>query len=184
MKGEIFSLFEQFVVQNWGFEAFETIYDKVHGALATKEPFVGPGTYPDRDFFVILRAATEEVGVPIEEAVFQFGRFCFPRLAAKLPHHTASFFHPKPFLMSIHDIIHTEVRKVYEGAAPPTFEFVDLGPSALLLRYRSKRKMYSFVEGLIQGAAEYFEVSITCNDRRETNATEGECEFVVTFGSL
>lgn len=183
MKGEIFNLLENFIVDRFGVETFERIFEQVHEKLVTKEPFIGPGTYPDQDFLQIVSATVSDLGIPLSTAVFEFGRYCFAPLAAKLPHHTAKFLHPKPLILSIHDVIHVEVKKLYEFAEPPDFIYEDIAPDKLNITYRSKRKLYDFVEGIIQGAAEHFEVPIKCERGKVTEGEIGECEFFLTFGT-
>lgn len=182
MKGEIFNLFEEFIVKNWGADVFEDIYEAVHANLHTKEPFVGPGTYPDSDFLLIVSSATQKVGVPLHEAVHAFGKFCLPKLVSKMPQYVENHSHPKTFLLTIHDIIHVEVRKVFKDATPPDFTYRDPAPNKLVMIYNSKRKLYDFVEGLLDGVSEYFEVPITYT--RTVTSTNGAevCEFELTFG--
>ena len=47
MKGVVFNMLEEFVVENAGEEVFEEILYTCE--FITVEPFVGPGTYPDED---------------------------------------------------------------------------------------------------------------------------------------
>jgi hypothetical protein len=91
------------------------------------------------------------------------------------------FAHPKPFLLSIHDVIHVEVKKVFSGATPPDFTYEDPAEDQLVMIYHSKRKMYDFVEGIIQGAAKHFGVPITC-ERTIVDPDQGVCRFHLTFG--
>ncbi|MCB0317493.1 MAG: heme NO-binding domain-containing protein, partial [Bdellovibrionales bacterium] len=126
MKGEIFNLLEDFIVENWGVETFEKIYTEIHEKLATKEPFVGPGTYPDSDFIKMAGKAVEILGVSLSEAVNAFGKFCFPRLAAKMPNLITPDKHPKEILLILDSIIHVEVKKVYKDSEPPKFSYKDI----------------------------------------------------------
>ncbi|MCC6952965.1 MAG: heme NO-binding domain-containing protein [Deltaproteobacteria bacterium] len=177
MKGEIFNLLELFVSEEFGDETFDAVLDDVEDQLTTKDPFVGPQTYPDSDFMIILGSLLSRLSLPMEPAVFQFGRFCFSRLAAKLPGHLESFSHPKPFLMSIDSVIHVEVRKLYRDAEPPRFSYEDTSPFELRMIYKSPRKMYALVEGLVQGAAEHYLRPIVV----VRNVRESDCEFICTF---
>ena len=183
MKGEIFNLLEVFIVENWGQETFEEIFEEVHAKLATKEPFVGPGTYPDSDLFAIAGSAAAKLNISLPEALRAFGKFCFPKLALKVPQFVSPFHHPKDFLLTLHNVIHVEVKKLYKDAEPPNFFYRDPAPSQLVMIYDSRRKLYDFVEGLLDGVSDYFKVPIQV--RRTPVMQDGKemCEFLLTFGS-
>jgi len=79
MKGIIFNLLEDFLKERLGEERFE---DLIEGcSLKTREPFVGPGSYPDEDLLAIVDRAVEATGRPKPETLRAFGRFCIGRLA-------------------------------------------------------------------------------------------------------
>ncbi|MCB0310026.1 MAG: heme NO-binding domain-containing protein [Bdellovibrionales bacterium] len=180
MKGEVFNLLEEFISQNFGAETFEKIYEAVHKNLSTTEPFVGPGTYPDSDFFTILGSAVGELKLPLEQAAFEFGRFCFPRLNQKLSGRIQSFETIKDFLRNLHDVIHVEVKKLMRDAQPPQFIYQELSPKRIILIYRSKRKLYAFAEGLLHGAAQHYDTAIDVK-RSEIDSELGTCKFEITF---
>ena len=182
MKGEVFNLLEQFVDHVMGTNAFEAIYGEVQENLSTKEPFVGPGTYPDSDFFAILSAVVLKSGLNIDAASRAFGKYCFPLLAKKIPGLLEAHAHPKLLLLAIHDVVHVEVRKVYRGAEPPHFEYVDTSPSTLTMVYRSKRKLFSFFEGLVAGMAVWYDMEVSVRRELPVNGeSEGVCHFHLTF---
>jgi hypothetical protein len=83
MKGVIFNLLESFISEGWGIEKYEEILDLC--PLQTKQPFVGPGTYPDADLVTIASKAADTLGLPLPVALRAFGKFCFPKLAPKVP---------------------------------------------------------------------------------------------------
>ena len=66
MKGIIFTIFEDFITDNYGAETYEQIISECN--LQTKEPFVGPGTYPDSDLMEIVGKATAKLGIPMPYA--------------------------------------------------------------------------------------------------------------------
>lgn len=182
MKGEIFNLFEEFIVQNWGTDVFEEIYESIHTNLQTKDPFVGPGTYPDSDFFTIVSKAVEKLNVSLNDGIHLFGKFCLPKLIAKMPQYVEKYTHPKAFLLTIHDVIHVEVKKVYKDATPPDFIYRDPAPDKLIMIYKSKRKLYDFVEGLLDGVSEHFKMPITYTRKIISLDGSEACEFELSFG--
>ena len=126
MKGVIFNLVEKFITENWGEEKYEEVLSLC--SLQTKEPFVGPGTYPDADLISIVGKASEVLGVSVPDALKAFGKFMLPQLIAKFPNFVTPYKNPKDFLMTIDSVIHVEVRKLYRDADTPKFTFTDPVP--------------------------------------------------------
>ncbi len=181
MKGVIFNLFEDFISEGWGDEAYEAVLASC--PLHTKEPFVGPGTYPDADLLALVAKATERLGVPADAAVRAFGKFCLPKLVQKFPRFVAGHRSAKSFLMSVHDVIHVEVRKLFKDAVTPAFRYEDPGPDRLVIHYSSPRKLCYLMEGLLDGVADHFKTTISY--RQERCALEGGdvCEFYLEFAT-
>lgn len=180
MKGIVFNLLEEFITEKLGEERYEEI---VAGCdLITKEPFVGPGTYPDEDLFAIVGKTVEVSGIALPDALRAFGRFCFPKLAEKFPNFVAAHTHPKPFLKTVETVIHVEVKKLYPDAVLPCFTYEDPAPDRLIMRYSSKRRLCHLMEGLIDGVSDYYKTPI--RHRQTMCILEGgnECEFELVFG--
>lgn len=182
MKGIIFNLLEQFVVENWGAETYEKILAKC--PLTTREPFVGPLTYPDGDLLAIVGAVCGELGVTTQDALRAFGRFAFPRLASRHPELVKGRVDPLALLLSVENVIHVEVRKLYPDAITPEFEFESLKAGSLVMRYRSRRRLCPLVVGLIEGVAEHFDTSIDCEETACTSAGADACTFKLSFARV
>ena len=60
MKGIIFNLPEEFVVETFGVDAYEEIL--AASELRTTDPVVGPGTYPDEDLLALVGKTVERLG--------------------------------------------------------------------------------------------------------------------------
>lgn len=181
MKGEIFNLFESFVTQGFGADSYERLYSDSQDKLETKEPFVGPGTYPDSDFLILLDKAVAMTAIPVETAVRAFGKFALPHLIGKVPQFAPPGISAKQFLMSVNDVIHVEVRKIYRDTVLPQFDYIDTAPDKLTMIYSSPRRLYALVEGLIEGTAEYFSTPITYERKLEANSSIGRCRFELKF---
>ena len=179
MKGVIFNLLEDFIVEGWGVEKFEKILG--HCPVHTQIAYVGPGTYPDGNLLDIVNQTTAELGIGTAEALRSFGRFAFPRLAGKFSVFLREHDHPKPFLKTIDDIIHVEVRKLFADSDPPRISYVDPAPDRLIMRYTSRRKLCPFFAGLVDGTGDYFNVPIA--QAQTECALEGapSCEFSLHF---
>ena len=62
----------------------------------------------------------------------------------------------RSFLGSLNEVIHPEVRKLYDGAEPPHFVMLDAPDGSLLMEYHSHRTMCILAEGLVLGAGDAF----------------------------
>ncbi len=179
MKGIIFNLLEQFVTENLGEEKYEEILEGC--PLKTREPFVGPGSYPDEDLMLIVEKIIETMGITLPEALRAFGRFCIPKMAERFPDFMTPYDHPKPFLKAVHSIIHVEVQKLYPDAETPSFVYDEQAPEHLIIRYSSRRRMCQFMEGLIDGVAAYYSSPILHKQKHCMLAGGEICEFELTF---
>jgi hypothetical protein len=179
MKGDFFNLLEKFVVKNFGEVAFEKVYMNAWPHFSHRGPFLGTEIYPDSDFFSLLAAAISQIGISLETAQYEFGKFCFPVLWDKLPKESRQFNSAKELLMSIHSTIHVEVKKLHAKASPPNFEYIDPAPDELVMIYKSPRKLFWLVEGLIAGCAEHFNQRIEI--ARRTIDQGNACEYHLKF---
>jgi hypothetical protein len=91
-----------------------------------------------------------------DDVVRWFGRRALPLLAERYP----QFFDPhestRPFLLTLNDIIHPEVRKIYPGAGVPVFDYDASSEDVLVMGYSSERKLCALGHGLIEGAADHY----------------------------
>lgn len=182
MKGVVFNLLESFVTENWGYEKYEEILSLC--PLQTREPFVGPGTYPDADLMTIAAKASERLGVPLPAALRAFGRYCFPRLAAKVPTLVAPYKNACSFLQSVEPVIHVEVRKLMPQAVTPTFQYRQPEADVLVVDYSSQRKLCSLMEGLLDGLGDHFGEVIEHHQARCLHRGDSACEFHIKFATL
>lgn len=65
----------------------------------------------------------------------------------------------KSFLMMMDDV-HTQLTKMIKGALPPRLYAKDLGEKELEIKYVSKRGMFDYFLGLLEGSAEFFNEKI------------------------
>ena len=152
MKGIVFSLLEDAVTRTHG----EDVWDDLLDRAALDGAYTSLGSYPDSDLFALVAAASAVTGDDPQAVIRWFGRAAMPTLAEAYP----GFFEPhtdvRSFLQTLNDIIHPEVRKLYPGADVPTFGFSYAPDGTISMRYGSGRRMCSFAEGLIEGAAAHY----------------------------
>ena len=156
MKGIIFNLVQEVVVQAHGEDAWDDILD----AAGLDGAYTSLGSYPDDDLFRLVAAASSLLGADAHDVVRSLGEGAIPLLAERFPEF---FEHPStlPFVLTLNDIIHPEVRKLYPGAEVPVFEFGAVTDTDLELGYQSPRKLCALAEGFIVGAANHFGEQVT-----------------------
>jgi len=179
MKGVIFNLLEEFITETWGYDKYEEILERCHGAV--RKAYVGPGTYKDEELYAIAGTAAEILGVALPDALRAFGKFAFAGLVKRYPMFVQGYSHPREFLLSVDKVIHVEVRKLMRDANPPRFSYADRAAGGLKIEYHSQRKLCPLMEGLLDGAADYFRVPI--RHRQERCLLQGAdcCEFHLEF---
>ena len=171
MKGIVFNLLEQVVSRDLGDETWDVLLDDtgLDGA------YTSLGSYPDEDLFALVGAASARLGKPADEIVRWFGREALPLLAASYPSFFEQHTSTRSFLLTLNDIIHPEVRKLYPGADVPVFEFDPGSNGVMTMGYVSRRQLCAFGEGLIEGAAAWFGESVAIEQRECVKRGDAKC---------
>lgn len=152
MKGVIFNLAEQVVTDAHGAEVWDDVLDKA----GLEGAYTSLGSYPDEDLGALVMASADRLDVEPGVVVRTIGEGALPLLAERYPEFFTPHTRTVPFLLTVNDIIHAEVRKLYPGADVPEFGFELDGDDALLLRYTSNRRLCALAEGFVTGAATYY----------------------------
>jgi hypothetical protein len=152
MKGVIFNLAEEVVTDAYG----EDTWDALLEAADLEGAYTSLGNYPDDDLVKLVEAASSQLGVSGDDVVRTIGEGALPLLADRYPVFFDDHTSTRSFLMTLNDVIHSEVRKLYPGAMVPEFEFDDRDADRLSIWYRSERKLCSLAEGFILGAAAHY----------------------------
>jgi Haem-NO-binding len=171
VKGIIFNLLEEAVSAEHG----EQAWDELLNAAGVDGAYTSLGNYPDADLMKLVEAAAERFSLPQQDVIRWLGRSSLPALAEKYP----DFFKPhsstRPFLLTLNEIIHPEVRKLYPGADVPAFDYDASSPDVLVMGYESPRKLCALGEGLIQGAAAHYGEQVTIEQPQCMNRGDEKC---------
>jgi Haem-NO-binding len=181
LKGIIFNLLEEVVTAHIG----EAVWDAMLAGAGTEGAYTSLGNYPDEEFTGLLEQLSRHRGQPERQVLKWFGERSMPYLARRFP----EFFEPHPslcsFLLSLNDVIHAEVRKLYPGADVPDFEFecpaAGGAHDTLIIHYRSKRRLCQLAEGFIAGAAHHFQETVAVTQRVCMLEGADECALVCEF---
>lgn len=180
MKGVIFNLLESLVIDRFGDEIMEEIYEQAEFS-ADAPPFIGPETYPDSDLIAIVSLLSEKSNLPVDDLIYEFGRYMLPVLADKYPVFFQDVESPIEFLKSVNDIIHVEVKKLFDGATPPLVTVANVNQNQAEIHYASERKLCRLLEGLLEGTAEHFDKNISYHHKQCMKDGFDDCILNIEF---
>src|SRR5262249_32320754 len=129
MKGVVFNLLEEVVIRAHGEDTWDALLENA----GLEGSYTSLGSYPDDHMMKLVGAAAGALKMNPGEVLRWFGREAMPVLAERYPAFFRGHTSTRPFVLSVNDIIHPEVRKVYPGADVPVFDFRDLDDGALLM---------------------------------------------------
>lgn len=172
MKGVVFNLLEDVTIESYG----EAAWDDVLEAADLDGAYTSLGSYPDHHLTGLVNGVADSTRRAPDEVLRWFGRAAITRLARAYP----AFFEPyrttRDFLLTLNEIIHPEVRKLYPGADVPDFGMV-LTDEGLTMIYESHRRMCAFATGLIEGAADHYGEQVWIVEPRCMNRGDDHCEL-------
>lgn len=155
MKGAIYIVLNDMIENQFGLEVWEELLAEVQPE--SKGIYTSTKDYHEKEIVDFIVAISKKLDISVEDVQRKYGQYLFSELNKKYPQFTqinAQFF---PFLHSIHDIIHKEVEKLYTQPSLPEIICTTVDAHHLQMRYQSPRKMCHLAEGLILGAADFFE---------------------------
>jgi hypothetical protein len=176
MKGVVFNLLEQLVARDFGEDTWDTLLD----TAGLDGVYTSLGSYPDEDLAKLVAAASDALGMPADDVVTWLGRNALPLFAERYPQLFAPHESTRRFVLTLNDIIHPEVRKLYPGADVPEFDF-DVRDDLLVMGYRSPRKLCSFAEGLLLGAADHYGEKLTIEQPLCMKRGDDRCMLEIAF---
>lgn len=180
MKGIVFNLLEQVVSRHYG----DDTWDELLSAAGVDGAYTSLGSYPDGDLVELVGAASRALELPPQVVIRWFGREALPALAAAYPRFFTDHTDTRSFLLTLNDIIHPEVRKLYPGADVPDFDFDAPSAGMLRMRYGSGRKLCAFAEGLIEGAATHFGERVSIVQPSCMVRGDEHCDLEIRFESV
>ena len=126
----------------------------------------------------------DRLGQEPGEVVRWFGREAIPLFYRRYPELFDAHPGTRSFVLALNDIIHPEVRKLYPGADVPDFDFDTRSPTVLHMTYRSARRMCTFAEGLIEGAALHYGDAVRIRQTACMHRGDPACVFALEFAPV
>jgi hypothetical protein len=176
MKGVVFNLLEQLVARDHGEDTWDSLLD----ASGLDGVYPSLGSYPDEEFRTLVIAAADTLGTSQDDVIVWLGRSAIPLFADRYPQLFEPHDSTRSFVLTLNDIIHPEVRKLYPGADVPEFDF-DAREGTLLMGYRSPRKLCSLAEGLLLGAGDHFGERLTIAQPSCMKRGDDHCVLEIEF---
>jgi len=121
VKGIIFNLLEDVVTAEHGVEEWEQVLDRA----GLDGSYTAVGSYDDAQFTALLAALPGGPSVSSDDRLRSFGRSAMKLLARRYPVFFRGHGATRSFILTLNQIIHPEVRKLYPGADVPVFDFDD-----------------------------------------------------------
>src|SRR5207249_1186671 len=104
--GIIFNLLEQVVTDKYGSDA----WDDLLVACEVDGVYTSLGNYDDNELLALVAAASKKLDIPADDLVRWFGSSAIDLLATAYPAFFEAHDATQPFLLTLNDIIHAEVR--------------------------------------------------------------------------
>lgn len=179
MKGVVFNLLEKVVTKTYG----EDVWDDLLDASGLDGVYTSLGSYSDEEMGRIVCAASEKLQLPRGTVIRWFGREALPFMAEAYPHFFTGHQTARTFILSLNDIIHPEVRKLYPGADVPVFDFETREDGDLIMGYKSARKLCFFAHGLMEGAAAFYNERLVVEEPTCMHRGDDKCVFHIRLES-
>lgn len=159
MKGIIFSKFAEFVENKYGLFTWQFLIDETKPV--SEGVYVATKKYDDQELLNYIQALSRESGDTGDDIERGFGIWVFPALYELAPAHTREILSFHEYISKVDDVIHVEVRKLFQGAETPNVVAGESQNEKFSIYYASPRKLCRFCEGLILGCAEKFGLEVS-----------------------
>lgn len=177
MTGIIFNLLEEAVTRRFGAGAWPEMLAKID--VGGYLPF---DKYPDDEFFRLLGALPVAPEMNAEERLRWFGRAAVPLLAERYPLIFAPHHSAESFLLSLNTLLHPDGPPAGAVGGPLDLEVLEADPgAALVLGYRSARRLCALAEGFVAGTADHFGERVRIIQPRCMLEGEERCALVCSF---
>ncbi|MCC5911383.1 MAG: heme NO-binding domain-containing protein [Clostridiaceae bacterium] len=127
---------------------------------------------PDNEIFSVFQYIAQKLDKPINEIWRSVGRQNIYSFQKWFP----SYFERyslKGFLMMMDDV-HAQLTKMIKGANPPRLIAKEIGEKEIQITYQSKRGLFDYFLGLLEGASEYFNEKLEYSILDSGTTNDGE----------
>ena len=170
------------VVASWIKTCRNLFSDEVVNNALTSAGFSKDKTFsplenvPDNEIFKVINNIAQKESMSLQELWRRIGIDNVTTFTKDYP----AFFRQEnlySFLKSMYDV-HVLVVKKIDGAKPPLLNLTPISSREAILSYNSKRGMFDYFKGMIEGASKYFNEEIKVD---ELSKTSDSLELKLTF---
>lgn len=179
MKGIIFNLLEEAVTRDFG----ANTWDELLKAAGLDGVYTSLGNYADEDVYKLVAAASTALSISPAAVLQWFGRGAIPVFVERYPAFFVGHTTTTSFLVTLDNLVHPEVNKLYPAADTPHFEFVREDDGTLKVSYYSHRKLCALAEGFMQGAAAHYNEHMHLEHPECMHRGAPKCVFNLKFSS-
>lgn len=179
MQGVVFNALADFVEETAGMEVWNEAIDSSN--LLSEGAFTAGEVYPDEDIVTLAIFVANKLELELPDALRAFGKYLFGFLMDRGPVEVRDYPDAQTLLKELDGVIHSEVRRLNPAAYTPFFEYTPATESTGDLVYRSKRKMCAVAEGLIYGAAEYYQQNLEMEHYECVHTGGKDCHWRLVF---
>ena len=179
MRGIIYTALADMVESKYGLDVWHKMLDDCE--LQHGGSYTAGGDYSDKELFCLVEKLCTLLDIPQNVALRAFGHYLIGSLLSEHRGYIEKHDNLKSFLMSIDNVIHVDVEKLYPGASTPFLRYIDRDEDKLTIFYSSSRKLCFLAEGLIYGAAEYFNCAIQLDHVNCMHDGDDYCRFEIVF---
>lgn len=132
---------------------------------------------PDNEIFEIFNEVSKQTNISTNEIWRKVGRQNIYSFQKWFP----SYFERrslKGFLMMMDDV-HSQLTKLIKGATPPRLIAKDISENELEITYISKRGLFDYFLGLLEGSSKFFNEKLEFNILETGTHTDGRKKMVV-----
>jgi len=170
MKGILPKLMQEFLLAQYGEQAYEAMQSEMGYPT-----FLPTQNYPDQVLRQMAELIAQKTGKSTTEIFQTLGRYTIKGFHRLYPRYFKAKT-LKEFYLTMNDT-HARLTKDMPGLMPPRFTYEDKGDT-LIMTYLSKRGYPEYFEGILRGAAEYFNEPITLNvSSTDKNTARAEIIF-------
>lgn len=162
MKGIILGCITEMIIEKFG-ESKLSLILKASQFEHKYKTFLPVEDVPDAEIMTIISVACKELGMTIDELGDAFGEYWCLTYGQRI---YAPYFKnatdAKEFLMQVKSI-HNRVTRTINNAKPPHFDYIDVSPNRLIMKYSSHRNLQAIWLGCIKGVGLVFKEKLELN---------------------
>ncbi|MDN3205631.1 heme NO-binding domain-containing protein [Algoriphagus sediminis] len=159
MYGLVNKAIQDLITTNFGEEKWKVIREKSQIDI---DYFISTEPYDDSVTYQLATAASEELGVSVDEVLFLFGEWWVLETSLKKYGGLmkAGGSSVKEFLTNL-PVFHDRIKMIYPNLTPPEFKIDEEAENSLVVHYFSTREgLGGFMKGLLSGIGKMYNTPV------------------------